>query len=453
MFLPAGGGEGGGAGTSCGTLVAAAAAGGAGDVVPKSPKPVGVNSFVGNKKERPGNPAIVYEAVSKPLYGDPRRRRDGHLKEEAQRYGASETAFIYAKPASVGAGGASSEDINTKYFQIKWFSGGGVRMALCGHATLAAADVVLEGLDDGRVVFYYGAPEDDDNEPEETIIVDKYTSENGEVEYSMEFSCEEIEDVDYEHDQNLSKLREIFGEDEGIICHYCPNQKKYIIQLASEQKFRDFRLTDGVIEKIKELNNPPQKIRGIYITARRDGQENEYFAMQLSPAINPILFCDPATGASLVAFLSAVGEDGKEVTVLQWGTNYNLLEAAAGASAASSSSVASSAEPEGEYELSIMSFLKGSIVGTKYLIKGSCKQVRHRGSSMDGGRVFEYTGESPPSPSLSPPSTPAVAVANLGASSSMAASSAVVSGSTGLEDDSFKGMLASSAERGISEKQ
>jgi PhzF family phenazine biosynthesis protein len=203
-----------------------------------------VNSFVAEGCK--GNPAGVCLL--------PLSREDEYCKKVANKIAASETAFVY-----------KGDDI----YHLKWFTPTGAEVALCGHATLAAASILWDkGYVDSR----------------KTI---RFTTKSGilsakrEGDYvTLDFPPDKITEI-----QNK-------GYDFGRILGLSPRftaktNFDYLVVIDSEEAVKNL---EPDFEQLKKLQE-----RGVIITARAIGKDYDFISRFFAPGIG--IDEDPVTGS------------------------------------------------------------------------------------------------------------------------------------------------------------
>lgn len=204
-----------------------------------------VNAFVAEGCK--GNPAGVCLL--------PRAREDDYYIKVAVKMAAAETAFIYEE-----------NDI----YRLRWFTLSGREVALCGHATLAAAGILW---DKGYV------------SPEKTI---RFTTKSGILKaardgdyITLDFPRPEITEIkNREQDiKQATGLAPLFIGQTAF---------DYLVVVGSEAAVKAYKPD---FEQLKKLDG-----RGISITARAAGRDYDFVSRFFAPSIG--INEDPVTGSA-----------------------------------------------------------------------------------------------------------------------------------------------------------
>ena len=211
-----------------------------------------------------GNPAgvcIIRDAIE-----------DSKMQLIAKEINLSETAFL-----TIGENSLDNNEFNLRWFTPK------VEVSMCGHATLATAQVLFEefGVRGNEIKFKTQSG---------VLIAKKY--ENGIV---LDFPIDEYEIVEIPSD-----LLKVMGIEECIEAAYGKNTKKLILQLQREEEILNLKPN---FEAMKNLNFNID-VKGVGVTTL--GDKHDFVTRYFNPwaGINE----DPVTGTVHTALAKYWGD-------------------------------------------------------------------------------------------------------------------------------------------------
>uniref|UniRef100_A0A1I8GEF7 PhzF family phenazine biosynthesis protein n=2 Tax=Macrostomum lignano TaxID=282301 RepID=A0A1I8GEF7_9PLAT len=238
------------------------------------------------KRLRRGNPAAVVLLTPEPLLSD------SDMQSVAAEFNLSETAFVFL------ASGSAAPD---RPVPLRWFTPK-CEVALCGHATLAAATAVhlhlrASGRDCDRLEF-------DTMSGLLPVTRDAATGQ-----WSLDFPLGTVEPIAMgDRDASAALLESALGDELGVnsvlsLAH-SPDRQKLLIELKPEARDQFLRLRPDTAAMVAAAPTG-QRIRGVIVTVsgegfrERDGDDSgefDFLSRYFAPWVG--IPEDPVTGAA-----------------------------------------------------------------------------------------------------------------------------------------------------------